>query len=74
MFSSPKELRKIVGVTTEEIKRIMTSTRIDKLASIELKGALILPMIACQLELPCFIVRKADKGYGVAGRIAGRHS
>jgi uridine monophosphate synthetase len=49
----------------------MFSDKIDKLASIELKGALIVPSIACQLNLPCIIVRKEEKAYGVTGRIAG---
>ena len=49
----------------------MASDKIDKLASIELKGALIVPSIACRLNLPCIIVRKEDKAYGVTGRIAG---
>ena len=49
----------------------MVSDKIDKLASIELKGALIVPSIACQVNLPCIIVRKEAKAYGVTGRIAG---
>ena len=49
----------------------MISDRIDKLASIELKGALIVPSIACKLNLPCIVVRKEEKAYGVTGRIAG---
>jgi orotate phosphoribosyltransferase len=49
----------------------MVSDRIDKLASIELKGALILPSIACKVNLPCIVVRKENKAYGVTGRIAG---
>jgi orotate phosphoribosyltransferase len=49
----------------------MDFNRIDKLASIELKGALILPLIAQRLNLPCIIVRKEKKAYGVTGRIAG---
>jgi hypothetical protein len=44
--------------------------RIDKLASIELKGALILPSIACRMNLPCTVVRKEEKAYGATGRIA----
>jgi orotate phosphoribosyltransferase len=36
-----------------------------------LKGALILPTIACKLNLPCVVVRKEKKAYGVTGRIAG---
>jgi len=49
----------------------MAADRIDKLASIELKGALIVPSIACKLNLPCVVVRKEEKSYGVTGRIAG---
>ena len=30
-----------------------------------------MPSIACNLNLPCVIVRKEDKSYGVTGRIAG---
>ena len=41
------------------------------MASIELKGALIVPSIACKVNLPCIVVRKEEKAYGVTGRIAG---
>jgi len=71
LLSSPKELCSVAEIAAEEIKRIMDSDRIDKLASIELKGALILPLIACQLNLPCIVVRKEEKAYGVTGRIVG---
>lgn len=71
LLSSPKELCNIVDVAAYEIRNIMAVSRIDKLASIELKGALILPSIACRLNLPCTIVRKEEKAYGVTGRIAG---
>ena len=30
-----------------------------------------MPSIACKLILPCIIVRKEEKAYGVTGRIAG---
>ena len=71
LLSSPKELCTIAEIAAGEIKRLMASNRIDKLASIELKGALILPTIACKLNLPCVVVRKEEKAYGVTGRIAG---
>jgi uridine monophosphate synthetase len=71
LLSTPKELCAIVDVAADKIGKIMESTKIDKLASIELKGALILPSIACKLNLPCTIVRKEEKSYGVTGRIAG---
>jgi len=71
VLSAPKQLCAIAEVAAEKIKQIMTTERIDKLASIELKGALIVPSIACNLDLPCIIVRKEDKAYGVTGRITG---
>jgi orotate phosphoribosyltransferase len=71
LLSAPQQLCVIAEVAAEKIKQIMATERIDKLASIELKGALILPSIACRLNLPCIIVRKEEKVYGVTGRIAG---
>jgi len=71
LLSSPKELSSIAEIAADEIRRIMAFDRIDKLASIELKGALILPCIACKVNLPCVVVRKEEKIYGVTGRIAG---
>ena len=71
LLSSPKDLRALVEVTANEIKRLAASDRIDKLASIELKGALLLASIGCQTNLPCTIVRKEEKTYGATGRVAG---
>jgi orotate phosphoribosyltransferase len=71
LLSSPKQLCTIAEVVAEHVRQIMVSDKVDKLASIELKGALILPSIACKVNLPCIIVRKEEKGYGVTGRIAG---
>jgi orotate phosphoribosyltransferase len=71
LLSSPKELCLIAQVAADKIKEIMISERIDKVASIELKGALIVPSIACKVNLPCIIIRKESKAYGVTGRIAG---
>jgi uridine monophosphate synthetase len=71
VLSSPKQLCTIAESASQKITQIMATDRIDKLASIELKGALIVPSIACILNLPCVIVRKEDKSYGVTGRIAG---
>ena len=71
LLSSPEQLCVVVEVAAEQVRRIMVSDRIDKLASIELKGALIVPSIACKVNLPCVIVRKEEKAYGVTGRIAG---
>ena len=71
VLSEPQQLCTIVEAASEKIRQIMATDKIDKLASIELKGALIVPIIACNLNLPCVIVRKEEKAYGVTGRIAG---
>ena len=71
VLSAPQQLCAIAEVASEKIKQIMATDKIDKLASIELKGALIAPSIACNLNMPCVIVRKEEKAYGVTGRIAG---
>ena len=71
LLSSPTQLCSIAKVAAEQVTQIMYSDKIDKLESIELKGALIVPSIACKINLPCVIVRKENKAYGVTGRIAG---
>jgi uridine monophosphate synthetase len=71
LLSSPKDFCTLAEITAGEIERLKTSNRIDKLASIELKGALLLPSIACRTNLPCIVVRKEQKSYGATGRIAG---
>ena len=71
LLSSPIDLCIIAEIAASEIKKLSTSERIDKIASIELKGALIVPSVACIANLPCVIVRKEQKAYGVAGRLAG---
>jgi orotate phosphoribosyltransferase len=71
VLAAPEQLDIIAEAAAEKIKQISLSERIDKLASIELKGALIAPSIAVKLNLPCVIVRKEEKAYGVTGRTAG---
>jgi orotate phosphoribosyltransferase len=71
LLAAPKQLCTIAEAAAKQIKPITVSGRINKLASIELKGALIVPSIACKLNLPCVIVRKEEKAYGVTGRTAG---
>lgn len=71
LLSSPKALCTVADAVADEVRNIMASERVDKLASIELKGALVLPSIACRVDLPCVVVRKEEKAYGAAGRIAG---
>lgn len=71
LLSSPKELCNVAEIVADEIRLLMVIERVDKLASIELKGALILPSIGCLVDLPCIVVRKEEKAYGVVGRVAG---
>jgi orotate phosphoribosyltransferase len=71
LLSNPKNMCTITDLAAKKICKIMETDKINKLASIELKGALIVPSIACKLDLPTVIVRKEDKAYGVTGRIAG---
>lgn len=71
LLSSPKDFQCVVDLIADEVKQLLSSRRVDKLASIELKGALIVPSVAAKLNLPCVIVRKETKEYGVTGRMAG---
>lgn len=71
VLTDPRQLCVIAEVAAQKIKQISATEKIDKLASIELKGALIVPSIACNLNMPCVIVRKEEKAYGVTGRTAG---
>jgi uridine monophosphate synthetase len=71
LLSSPQDMCRIVQIAADTIDAMREADDIDKIASIELKGALLVPSIACKLNLPCVIVRKEEKAYGVTGRIAG---
>jgi len=71
VLAAPQQLNIIAEASAEKIRQITATENITKLASIELKGALIVPSIAIKLNLPCIIVRKEAKAYGVTGRTAG---
>jgi uridine monophosphate synthetase len=71
LLSSPRDLCTLADIAANRIRHLRALVKIDKLASIELKGALILPSIACRTDLPCTVVRKEKKVYGATGRIAG---
>lgn len=70
LLSSPRD-KCVIDMVVDEIKDLLSFVRVDKLASIELKGALLIPSIANELKLPCVVVRKEKKRYGLTGRIAG---
>jgi uridine monophosphate synthetase len=71
LLSSPKDVCTLADIAADRIRQLRALVEIDKLASIELKGALILPSVACRTDLPCTVVRKEEKVYGATGRIAG---
>jgi len=71
LLSSPTDFKIVIDAVADAIKEVQSYTPVNKLASEELKGALLLPSIANKLNLPCLIVRKEKKEYGVTGRIAG---
>lgn len=71
LLSSPRDFKCVVDMVADEIRDVLSSKRVDKLATIELKGALLIPSIANELNLPCLVVRKEKKRYGITGRIAG---
>ncbi len=61
LLALPKELCIIADAAADKIREISALERVDKVASIELKGALIVPSIACKVDLPCIIVVKKQK-------------
>jgi orotate phosphoribosyltransferase len=71
LLSSPEDFDAIVNVVADEMKSLVSSLKINKLASIELKGALLLPSIAGLLRMPCIVIRKESKTYGLTDRITG---
>lgn len=71
LLSSPTDLSTITKAAADSIQQIMKKEKIDKIASIALKGALIAPSIATLLNLPCIIIRKSEKNYGAKGRVVG---
>jgi len=71
LLSSPRDFKIVVDAVVDEVRKVQSYSNIDKLASVELKGALLLPSVANKLNLPCLVVRREKKEYGVTGRIAG---
>jgi len=71
LLSSPPDFKCVANMVVQEINDVLSSRKVDKLASIELKGALLIPSIANRLRLPCLVVRKEKKRYGTTGRIVG---
>ena len=71
LLGSPRDFLTIRDIVSDKIEKLRASDQVDKLVSIELKGALLLPSIACHVNLPCIVVRKERKTYGATGRTVG---
>jgi len=71
LLASPRSLKTFLKTAGEEIRAKCDGANIDALASIELRGALLLSALAPHLDRPCFVVRKTEKSYGITGKIVG---
>ncbi len=71
LLSSPHSLKTFLETAGQEIRAKSDAAHIDALASIELRGALLLSALASYIDRPCFVVRKAEKSYGIMGKIVG---
>ena len=71
LLSAPEDLSAVAEIAANVIEQVTGSGKITKLASIALKGALILPIIGYKMGLPCVVVRKKEKAYGVTDRVTG---
>ena len=71
LLTSPNSLQAFAKTAAKEIRAKYDAANIDALASIELRGALLLSALASYLDRPCFVIRKAEKSYGIKGKIVG---
>ncbi len=71
LLSAPHSLKTFLMAAGEEIRAKCDAANADAIASIELRGALLLSALASYIERPCFIVRKTEKSYGMTGKIVG---
>lgn len=71
LLSSPKNLETFVKAAGKVVNSKCQSARIDAVASIELRGALLLSALSAYIGRPCYVVRKTTKTYGVTGKIVG---
>ncbi len=71
LLTSPQNLKTFVKAAGREIRSRCDAAKINRVASIELRGALLLTALSSYIGLPCFVVRKSAKSYGVIGRIVG---
>ncbi len=71
LLTSPSNLKTFVKAAGREIRSRCNAAKIDRVASIELRGALLLTALSSYIGLPCFVVRKSAKSYGVTGKIVG---
>ncbi|SRR5712692_5448459 len=71
LLTSPPNLKTFLETGGREIRSKCDAAKIGQIASIELRGALLLSALSSYIGLPCFVVRKSEKSYGVTGKIVG---
>lgn len=71
LLTSPENLLIFAKHAGKQIRASCQKEGIEGIASIELRGALLLSALATEVGFPCFVVRKQEKSYGVSGRIVG---
>lgn len=71
LLTSPPNLKSFLKAAGGEIRSRCNAAKIGRVASIELRGALLLTALSSYIGLPCFVVRKSAKSYGVTGKIVG---
>lgn len=71
LLTSPANLQTFVKAGGQEIRAKCDAAKADRVASIELRGALLLSALSSYIGLPCFVIRKSEKSYGIAGKIVG---
>lgn len=71
LLSRPTDLNLVVRIAAKHLGTSRRKSRFRKIVSIELRGALLAIPVAQRLKLPCIVIRKQDKSYGIKGRIVG---
>ena len=71
LLTSPPNLKAFLKAAGKEIRSKCDAAGTEGVASIELRGALLLSALSSYIGLPCFVIRKSEKSYGVTGKIVG---
>ncbi len=71
LLTAPAHLERFVKAAGSQIRARCEAGRIEAVASIELRGALLLAALSSYIGRPCYFVRKTAKSHGITGRIVG---